>query len=152
MKSGDEFDAAVVMKPAAESSDRFRRLQKSLRSESAERADDPGVHDRDLAEDEFSARLDFVLLRIPVSRWTAFDNVADEHVFAIDLHRLNDFCQELACPPDEREALRVFVRSRSLTHKHQLRPGIPRAKDNAPPRRRELAAPAILQVGTDGVE
>jgi hypothetical protein len=79
---------------------------------------------------EWGAGLAFFALGRPIPGWTALNDVRDVHLFAAHPHRFDHVGQELSRAPDERFALLVFVRTRGLADKHQVRLWIAHTKDN----------------------
>src|SRR5262252_11209632 len=112
MKRGNQLGAAVVVGSAAKSRNRIERPEQRARGKRAEGDDHLWPDDINLLKEKRLARLDFVLLGIPVLRRPAFDDVRDVHVIPLEPDRLDDLRQQLAGAADERDALDVFIAAR----------------------------------------
>ena len=141
MKRRNQLRAAVVVNAAAQARDRIERAQQRLRRELAERDDHLRLDGVDLPEQEWLARLDFVLLGVAVLRRPALDHVRDVHVLALQIDRFDDLRQQLPGAADERNALLIFVGARRFADEHQIGVGIADAEDDLLPSERvQLAA------------
>ena len=81
----DQRNAVVAVHLTAQLADRELRLEQSLRRERAEREDHLRPDELDLADQVRAARGDFVGHRIAVARRTMLEDVADEHVLALEV-------------------------------------------------------------------
>jgi hypothetical protein len=114
----------VAMNLAAKPADRGLGFQQSLRRKGAERQNNLGSDELDLADQIGRARGDFLGQRIPVSRRPMLEDVRDEHIVTGQLDRLDDFREQLARLPDERDTLLVLVGARRFAHDHEVRVGV----------------------------
>src|SRR6476659_1928947 len=94
--------------------------REELGGEVAERADQLGLDQLDLAPEVRLARLDLLRQRVAVPGRTAFQNVAYIDILALQPDPVEELGQQLARGADERDALLVLVKARRLADEHQL--------------------------------
>src|SRR5437867_11738940 len=136
--------ASCTKSAAAELRDRRLRPQQRLRRELAERDDDLGRDQLELADEKGLARRHLVRLQVAVLRRPALDDVGNVHVLSPEPHPLgDDLGQQLPGAPDERLALDVLVATRRLPDEHQPRPGVADPEHDVRAMRRELAAVTV---------
>src|SRR5713101_651722 len=111
MEGRDQHRRAVRMHAAAELADRLSGAEEALSRDAAERQDDLGLQHRQLRREERRAGGELVGLGISIPGRPTHDGVANVDFVArqLDLSRLEHFRQELSRPPDEGEALSIFV-------------------------------------------
>ena len=97
-----------------------RGLQQRFRRHRAQANNHFRIDRINLAQQVWRAGLHFVRLWRAIFRRTAFHYVADVHIFSLQAHRLNHLRQKFPGASHERQALRVFIRSRPFADKHQL--------------------------------
>src|SRR5919204_1852594 len=120
MIGNDQRHPVVPVKLSSELGDCQLRFEKRLRGERAERENRFRPDQLKLANEEWTARSNLIRHRIPVSRRSMLQNVADENVLSRQIHRAENFCEQLTRRPHEGEALLVFSRARRLADDHEL--------------------------------
>src|SRR3989454_12676798 len=113
---------------AAQLAGRLTGGEEALSRDAAERQDGLGLQHRQLRREERRAGGEHVGLGISIPGRPTHDGVANVNFVArqLDLSRLEHFRPELSRPPDEGEALSVFVGARALTDDDELRARVPR--------------------------
>src|SRR3989338_3520055 len=87
----------------------------------AQRDDEPGLYQFDLAFEIWQTGRDLVRLRRAVIGRAAFDDVGDIDILpAPEFDRQQHVVEQLARLPDERLALRIFIRPRPFTDEQPL--------------------------------
>ena len=129
--------------------DRLVTVFPSMRREGAERENHLWTDDFDLADQIRAARRNLFRPRIPVAGRTMLEDVADEHVFALEIDRRENLGEQLARGADERTAGFVFGGARRLADAHQLCVGIALAGHGVDGRAVERAARARRDVRGD---
>src|SRR5581483_11696927 len=122
--------------------DAERPAGEKLRREVAERRDDDGLDQLDLAEEMALAGLDLVRLRVAVARRAALEDVRDVDVCACEADLCEQLLEQLAGLADERQALLVLVETGRLADEHQVGVRIAGAEDDLRPPLCEAAAGA----------
>src|ERR1051325_475252 len=122
----DQRNAVKAVHLVAQLSDRQLRLQKSLSSERSKSKDCFWLNQLKLAQQVRAAGGYFVRHRIAIPWWPMLEHVADEHVFAREIHRREDLRQQLSCGADERQSLLVLRRAWCFADNHQVRVGVSR--------------------------
>src|SRR2546427_163631 len=146
-EGGDQHRRAVRVHAAAELADRLSGAEEALSRDAAERQDDLGLQHRQLRREERGAGGELLGLGISIPGRPTHDGVANVNFVArqLDLSRLEHFRQELSRPPDEGEALSVFVGARALTDDDELRSRVPRAEHDGRTPLAQLALAAALE-------
>ena len=111
------------------------------------------VHDVDLPPEKLHAGVGFYRLRRAVLRRTAFDDVRDVNLLALEAHGVDHVVEELAGAAHEGQPLRVFIGSRALAYEHEAGVGVSVAKDDGVPALKgKRTAGAVSNVGADGLK
>src|SRR5438128_2799128 len=152
MECCNDTHSVHVEEFSAQSRNRRCRLKHGLRGESAEAAHDFRTDRSELLFQEWIAGSDFIRLGIPVIRRPALEDIANVDVFAFEIDGLDDLCQELSRPADERQALLVFVITRSLAHEYEFSVATTGTEDQVGALRGQLTALAVAEFGADSVE
>ena len=92
---------------------------------------------------------DFIFFRSAIFRRTAFHDVADVDVFALQAHRFDHLRQQFSGAADERQALHVFIVAGAFADKNQLGVGIAVAKNDGVSCVVEFAARAFAEIGAN---
>src|SRR5690348_18387884 len=123
----DHERSAVVRLPAtAEFSHHRSRSQKAFHRYGTERDQHLRLNDLDLLKQIRPARLHFCQRWSAVSKtsgrhiWPALQDIGNVYFAAIEVHRLDNFRQQLAGASDKRFTLLVFIRSWRFTDEHQV--------------------------------
>ena len=74
-----------------------------------------------LSYQKFPAAFDFLRVWGSVTRWTAFQYVADVDILSRHAHGLDHFCKQLTCSSYERPTGYVFIHSGSFPDKDKVR-------------------------------
>ncbi|HEY9226150.1 MAG TPA: hypothetical protein VIP11_05855 [Gemmatimonadaceae bacterium] len=109
------------MNLATQLADRSLRVKKRLRSERTQRQNDFRPNKLDLSNEIRAARFNLIWQRVPVSRRPMLQHVADVHLFARQIDRRENFCEQLTRSADERTSRFIFSRARSFADAHELR-------------------------------
>src|SRR3954447_4752343 len=99
----------------------------------AERADDLGLDQLDLAVQVGLAGLDLVGQRVAVAGRPAADHVRDEYLRALDPDLREQLVEQLPRPADERKALQILGCAGRLADEHHVRVGVAGAEDDLGP-------------------
>src|SRR5215471_6765536 len=108
--------------------DTFLASEESLGSGRAERANGFGTDYRELPKQKLAADLHLIGLWSAILGRPAFHDVADVHVLSFQRDTfscgriVNHLSQELAGPPDKRQALHILVSARAFADENQ--PGL----------------------------
>ena len=128
---GDHSRNAVVSVPAAaQLAHCAAHSKQAFNSNCAERDQHARLNNIDLFHQIRAARLHFSRRRRPIPKTArrcvrpAFKDVRDVNVFSREIHRLNNFCQQLSGASDEWFALLIFVHTGRFTDEHQIGVGI----------------------------
>src|SRR5687768_768498 len=116
----DERDAAILMDRSPQFSDRRFGVEKSLGGEAPERNDYFRLDQLELPDEVWSARRDLVRQRVAVAGRPVLEHVADEDVFAPQLHRRENFVEQIPCGPNERPPGFVLGATRGLANADEL--------------------------------
>jgi hypothetical protein len=98
------------------------------------------------------ARRDFIFFGSAILGRPAFHNIADVNVFALQTHRLDHLVQQFPSASNERQTLRVFIRARPFSDKHELRRRIPGAEDDLVPALVQPASSAFAEIFANSLE
>src|SRR5262249_29578392 len=121
MISNDELRPARLMHAPAKRTQRSLAAQQIGRSRGTERNQHLRPNHVDLPEEELQTGIGLNRLRSPVTRRTAFDDVSDVDILALQSHRRDHVIEQLSRPAHERPPLRVLIRAWPLADKHQPR-------------------------------
>src|SRR6266404_4606176 len=128
---GDHYRNAVLSVPAAtQLAHCAAHSKQAFNSNRAERDQHAWLNNIDLFHQIWAARLHFSRGGRPVPKTArrcirpAFEDVRDVNVFSREIHRLNNFCQQLSGASDEWFALLIFVNTGRFTDEHQIGVGI----------------------------
>ncbi len=130
MVCGEEGCSAVAGQLTPDPGDPLIYAEQRIVGMTAEGTDDLRFDELKLREEIMFAHLSFLLLRVPVARWSAFQDIADIDVASAEANPLDELVEELAGPPYKWFSLDVFFLSRRLTDKDQLRVRFTLAEDN----------------------
>src|SRR4029078_2857393 len=128
------------------------RVKSRLRSKDAELQNHFRSDQVDLANEIRAACRDLFRPRIPVTRRTVLEDVADEYVFALEIDRPENFREQLAGRADEWSSGLVFRGARSLADAHEAGVGVSFAGHGVRGRRVERAARTRRDVRGDLVD
>src|SRR5207245_3790161 len=128
MDRSERLGPPVVVETAANLEHAFLKAQQSLDGRSSQAADEPRPDCLNLTEEKRRAALDFVPLRSAVAGRAAFYHVADVDVLALDADRLEHSVQELACRPDKRDSLLIFIGAGPFADENKVRVRAPLTK------------------------
>ena len=146
MKRRHERRAAIRLPVAAQFRDANGLAQQSFNGSCAESDDDFGPDQINLLVQVRNARRHFFRRRFTVAVTLAgrvrpaFQDVRNINIRARKSGRRNYFRQQLSRRPDERFALRIFIRARRFADEHKLRVNAPDAEHDVLARRREVRA------------
>ncbi len=121
MICGQDADAAVTVKAAAELADRDRRVEQVLSGRRTKTDEKLGTDDLELPVEERPAIGSLRGKRRSVSRRTTLEDIQDVDIFSLHLARFDNAREQLASSPHERLALLVLVGSRRLPQ--ETKPG-----------------------------
>src|SRR5262245_17639423 len=121
----------VLLRGAANARDPRRVARQQLGREVPERADHLRLDQLHLALQVGTAGVDLLGLGIAIAGRTALEDVGDEDVLATHADPLEQFAEEAARAPDEREALAILLRARRLAHEHEVGVRVAGAEDDA---------------------
>ena len=93
---------------------------------------------RERVEAATAADLDLDRLRVAVAGGAALQYVRNKHIRTLLSNLPEQLLQQFARASDERDALLVLARPRSLPHEHQLRVGVAGPEDDGLARRGQL--------------
>src|SRR5882757_1505503 len=147
--SSHHFVSAVIEPFAAEMRDAAIGLQQSLRRGGPETDDYFRPQHVQLAKQKWRASFDFVFFRLTISRRTAFYDVADVHVAALQAHGFDHLGQKFSGTADEWQSLGVFVRAWSFADKNELRGRAAVAENNFVAGGVQLAAGTFAEVSAN---
>ena len=150
MKCRNDAHSIQVVELASQLRNGRRCLKNRLCCERAETADDLRADRLKLFLQKRIAGRNLVGLRIPIIGRTAFQNVADVHVFTRQSNRFDDLREKLTGATDKRQPLPIFVEAGSFTNENQFGLGISRTEDDIGSMRRQLAALTVADLGADG--
>lgn len=120
MKSRHDRDGALVEpKFSSNAGDTRSEAQQAFYGSAPQGDDDLGAQYFKLTMKILAAHLSLCGARFPILRRAAFDDIADVDLFAREPHGGNHLIEQLACRPDERQALGVFVCSWPFPHEAQ---------------------------------
>src|SRR5439155_6230224 len=105
-------------------------FQEHFCGDRAETHNDFGRDDIDLAQKKWRASGDFVFFGRAIFRWTAFHDVANVDVFALQAHGFDHLREKFPSTADKRKALGIFVRARTFSNKNELGLGISVAEND----------------------
>src|SRR5688500_6773956 len=109
------------MDQSAQFSDRRFGVEKSLGGEAPERNDYFRLDQLELPYEVWTAGSDLVRQRVAVAGRAVLENVADEDVFAPQLHRRENLVEKIPCGSDERPPGFVLGATRCLADADELR-------------------------------
>lgn len=103
--------------------------QQGLRCGLAEGYDHFGLNNAKLRFEVGPAGGYLVRSRRAVLRRATLDDVADEYLISRKAHRLDHFREQLACPANKRESLRILIGPRAFAHEDETSSRIPLSED-----------------------
>ena len=112
-------------------------------SDAAEADDDRRIDECDLPLQPFAAALLLRKLRVAVVRRTAFDNVGDVDLGAVQINHLEHVVEQLSGRADKRHALAVLLLTRAFANEHDACVFCTVSEHEAVPRLAEAAAMAL---------
>ena len=125
-----DFYALVRMESPPESGDGSRCLQQSLGGKGTEGTDKIGLDRRNLTLQKGETGLNLIGFGIPVSRWAAFDDIANVNLAAGQIDGFDNTGKKLTGGTDKRFSLAVLFKSGAFADKYKLGPGITFTKYN----------------------
>src|SRR5215467_12267407 len=146
MIGGHELALPVIEPLAAELRDSTICLQKRLCGDSAKTNDHFRRDHFELPEQKWRTGGDFVFFGRAILRRTAFHDVANVDIFALQTHSFDHLSEKSSGAAYKGQTLRVFVGARTFSHKNQLGFGISVAEDNGLPVPMKLAASTFSQI------
>lgn len=120
--------------------------QKVLCGRVAQGDDEQRSDEPDLGHEPIRAGVDLASRRHTVVRRTTLDDVGDEHVVAVDLHRIQDFGKFLACLAHERTPRPVLRLTGALPDEHEVSLRMPLAEHHVRARVRQRALLANARI------
>src|SRR6185369_15344910 len=120
MIGDDERNSVILVDSTTKLSDRSFCVEKSLGSEASECNDYFRLDQLELPHEVRAAGADFVGKRIAVPRGTVLQDVADEHVLALELDGGKNLGEQLACGAHEWPPGRVLVCARRFTYAYEF--------------------------------
>ena len=146
MIGGHEFAGAKVEPLSAELGNSAIGFQERFCGDGAEANNDCGRDDVELAQKKRRTGADFVFFGRAIFRRTAFHDVANVNIFALQAHGFDHLRKKLSGAPDKWEALGVFISARAFSNKNEFGFGISVTEDNGVAMFMKLAARAFTQV------
>lgn len=142
----------VVVKSTSQFGYRFGRIQKRLSCNRPEGADKDWLNSIKLSGEKRETGLNFIRSRIAVIGWSTLNDVANVNLASGQIYGPNDFRQQLPGRPHKRLGLSIFIKPRSLAHKHQFCCWTAGAENNVVAMLFQPATLAIAQIRANNCE
>ena len=152
MESRNHPHSVHVEELASQPRNRRRGLKHRLRRKSTETTDDLRTDGRELLFHKRIAGGNFIRFGIAILRGPALEDIADIDILTFEANGLDNLRQQLTGPADERQALLVFIVTRSFAYEYEFGIRITGTKDEIRTLGRKLAALAVPNFGPDGFE
>ena len=118
---GDERDVIETEQLAMDTAHTMAGSQEVVQGDFAQADYNFGIEQFNLAAQKGQASFDFIMQRLTIVWWTAFYHVADEYIFAVITHFLDDFIQQLPGIADKWATELVFSLTRSFPNENDIR-------------------------------
>jgi len=146
---GQHFVAAIIEPLTAVVGNAAVGLQQCLKRGGTEADDHFGFDRIELAKQKRRTGRDFIRFGLTITGRTAFDDIADVNVGALQTHGFDHLREKFAGAADERKALGVFIGAGALADENELGFRAAVAEDDFVSRAVQLAAGAFAKVVAD---
>jgi len=125
-----QFFAAEILPLAAKSRNALRGFENGLCGSGAEANNHFGIYDLELADEIRRTGGDFIRFGLAIFWRTAFYDVANVNIFALQAHGFNHLRQQFPRATNERDAGSVFIGAGTFAHEDEVGVGIAIGKDD----------------------
>ena len=129
-----DWDAAIIVEPAAQPSDRQLHIEKVLCSTRPQAADEFRPYQVECLLQVFAAVGGFIGKRRPIAGRPAAQDITDKHIFTLHAAGRDDAIEQLSRRTDKRLALTILVGPRRFADEAQFCIERPDAEDRLSPR------------------